>query len=514
LYAGIKLLTLQTVHYHVIDHASGIDMLDDFQYTTAEKFTSLSSGVTKTQSVNNARDVQQTLSAQITNLKPGETRVVAFAFLAGDNLADMQASAIVAQNKFTKLKTSPVPLVANVEVCKNDYATISPKNGRNFNLYNSIPLTTPVAKGSTFNLGRVSRDSTYYISSTDSLYESVAVAIEVKAITHTTAFDVAHDTIGLYEGEVLQLTDKSPEATKWTWTFGDNSSSTLQSPSHAYTTPGKYTVKLISENRLGCRDSLIREVLVVNGKKSLKPVVSDKTLCNGEKLLLAPANGTNFRLYKQLPLTVPLASGTIFDLGNVDKDTIFYISCTDFLLESEPVAVHIKVSRHTSIFEISRDTLDLGLQQPLQIHDTSAGAIHWQWNFGDGSTSTEQHPTHLYALPGEYTVTLTSKNSSGCESTSSQKVVAIQTTGFEDDIHKLITIFPNPTSGRFTIGFVKGYIPAMYDIRITNVLGQILYQSSAHGSETVIDISSFTKGQYLISIQTGNQVAIKKLIVY
>ena len=41
--------------------------------------------------------------------------------------------------------------------------------------------------------------------------------------------------------------------------------------------------------------------------------------------------------------------------------------------------------------------------------DTSTGApaVSWSWNFGDGTTSTEQNPTHLYAAPGNYQITLT-----------------------------------------------------------------------------------------------------------
>jgi PKD repeat protein/ligand-binding sensor domain-containing protein len=31
----------------------------------------------------------------------------------------------------------------------------------------------------------------------------------------------------------------------------------------------------------------------------------------------------------------------------------------------------------------------------------------WQWDFGDGNTSTESNPVHLYEIPGNYTVTLT-----------------------------------------------------------------------------------------------------------
>jgi len=45
----------------------------------------------------------------------------------------------------------------------------------------------------------------------------------------------------------------------------------------------------------------------------------------------------------------------------------------------------------------------------VQFTDLSSGAVAngWSWDFGDGSTSTEQDPTHVYTAPGEYTVTLT-----------------------------------------------------------------------------------------------------------
>ena len=41
---------------------------------------------------------------------------------------------------------------------------------------------------------------------------------------------------------------------------------------------------------------------------------------------------------------------------------------------------------------------------------------NWLWNFGDNTTSTKQNPTHLYAAPGNYKVTLTVANGNGCGS--------------------------------------------------------------------------------------------------
>ncbi|MBC7412150.1 MAG: gliding motility-associated C-terminal domain-containing protein [Bacteroidia bacterium] len=41
----------------------------------------------------------------------------------------------------------------------------------------------------------------------------------------------------------------------------------------------------------------------------------------------------------------------------------------------------------------------------------------WLWNFGDGSSSVEQNPSHLYTDKGAYDVTLTATTSEGCSST-------------------------------------------------------------------------------------------------
>ena len=39
--------------------------------------------------------------------------------------------------------------------------------------------------------------------------------------------------------------------------------------------------------------------------------------------------------------------------------------------------------------------------------DESAGAVtSWKWDFGDGSSSTEQHPQHVYTRGGDFVVTL------------------------------------------------------------------------------------------------------------
>jgi PKD repeat protein len=43
----------------------------------------------------------------------------------------------------------------------------------------------------------------------------------------------------------------------------------------------------------------------------------------------------------------------------------------------------------------------------VAFEDKSEGTVtSWRWDFGDGTSSTEQHPIHAYKKAGEYVVAL------------------------------------------------------------------------------------------------------------
>jgi len=61
---------------------------------------------------------------------------------------------------------------------------------------------------------------------------------------------------------------------------------------------------------------------------------------------------------------------------------------------------------------------------PVQFRDESTNVpTSWLWNFGDGTTSTLQNPTHAYAAPGRYVVTLTATNAVGSNVTTREVTV-------------------------------------------------------------------------------------------
>ncbi len=63
----------------------------------------------------------------------------------------------------------------------------------------------------------------------------------------------------------------------------------------------------------------------------------------------------------------------------------------------------------------------------VQFTDQSVGAITaWLWDFGDGATSVEQNPQHIYAQGGTYTVTLTITGGNAQTAQTSQQVTVEQ----------------------------------------------------------------------------------------
>ena len=67
-------------------------------------------------------------------------------------------------------------------------------------------------------------------------------------------------------------------------------------------------------------------------------------------------------------------------------------------------------------------------QAPLTVkfQDTSTGApTSWSWNFGDGTTSASQNPSHTYTSAGSYTVSLTARDGNGSDSVTKSGLISV-----------------------------------------------------------------------------------------
>ncbi len=79
-------------------------------------------------------------------------------------------------------------------------------------------------------------------------------------------------------------------------------------------------------------------------------------------------------------------------------------ACTEF---ADPVYYESADVDFTYNVEGDQYTLDFYVVSTIQFNNKSAKSGSLEWDFGDGTTSTEANPTHLYTAAGQYDVTLT-----------------------------------------------------------------------------------------------------------
>lgn len=106
-----------------------------------------------------------------------------------------------------------------------------------------------------------------------------------------------------------------------------------------------------------------------------------------------------------------VVSGENTLMPEVDKAGEYTLTITNLLNgceTSQTITVEEDINEPISEFAFSIDTLS------VQFTDNSKGTpTAWSWDFGDGNTSTEQNPSHVYTAPGKYTVCLTITNECG-----------------------------------------------------------------------------------------------------
>ncbi len=77
----------------------------------------------------------------------------------------------------------------------------------------------------------------------------------------------------------VTFTDSSTNSpTAWSWNFGDSNTSTVQNPSHSYTSTGKYTVALTATNQYGNNTCTKTNYIVVSGDFTANSATLDSGL--------------------------------------------------------------------------------------------------------------------------------------------------------------------------------------------------------------------------------------------
>lgn len=188
----------------------------------------------------------------------------------------------------------------------------------------------------------------------------------------------------------------------------------------------------------------------------------------------------------------------------------------------------------------SEDTLICSLDsiQVFYENDTTGG-YSYHWDFGNGSASDSANPFIYYSSPGSYNITLILTDSLGNKDTITQAITISEcpddgvpisarfgnNSSAKNEKNKYadksipalpteIKLIPNPSaSGIFNVQILNFELNRTC-ISVLNVLGETVnkFEMGDGKWQSIIDISNQPKGIYIVKIQHGNTLNVRKIV--
>ena len=211
---------------------------------------------------------------------------------------------------------------------------------------------------------------------------------------------------------------------------------TTESGQSVLLTAGNYN--LVVTHYTGCTDTISIEVEQVSNPPQPTIDASGPTeFCEGESVTLSGPAGYAYYEWN---------SGSVGQNITVYESGTFVLSIEDLLgcvSSSNSMQVIVNVYP-TAAFSPSVDMFD------VSFNNLSLDANSYEWNFGDGATSTDFEPNHSYTLEGNLDMYLVAENDCGTD-TAFLNLSSVST----DDKESVseFRLFPNPSSGITYLNF-------------------------------------------------------------
>lgn len=208
----------------------------------------------------------------------------------------------------------------------------------------------------------------------------------------------------------------------WFWDFGDGSSGTGQNITHTYPNGGQYLVCLTIETSDSCVSTFCDSIFVYGGTDPCAGFMGFAQVVNASGP--AAADGA---VYTSVtggtpPYSYQWSNGqTTSNLLNAQYGS-YYVVVVDAMGCAYTITAFVDADSTASSCEAAFYVSDS--VNYFFFSDYSSGNVNsWFWDFGDGTSSTEQYPVHMYNSPGVYGACLTISTSDGCSSTACDTIV-------------------------------------------------------------------------------------------
>lgn len=264
------------------------------------------------------------------------------------------------------------------------------------------------------------------------------------------------DTVGC-TFDSLSFNNQSTNSNTYSWSFGDNTTATNSTSGifkHMYTATGNFTVRLIAGTGAGCKDTAYHKLYIKPGAKAQFNL--DKTYSCAPATFKFSNSSFYAKDYKWY------ANGKLVSTNALPNDTTLYSDTS--VIKMKLVVTSASSCQGDSLertFFTAKNPKAIIKNQdsgcgPLSVvfSNTSQNSVSYNWNLGNGVTSTLKNPStkyqQAYVKDTIYTVKLNVKNWLGCK----------------DSAYGNILVFPSPTSD-FSVDKLEGCGPLT--VQFTNL---------------------------------------------
>lgn len=299
-----------------------------------------------------------------------------------------------------------------------------------------------------------------------------------------------------------------PSCTAWCWQTSSSGTSTSDCGS-SYTTSQSGTYYLRARHTqtdIWSNSTSISVTVKTNSTAPSSASASQNPICSGSTTLTRSGGslgtGASWEWYSGSCGGAPAGSGNSINVSPTSTTT-YYVraegDCNTTSCANVPVTVN--PSPNVSI----QQTCQSGGSARLDAN----GANAYSWSNGNtGSTITVYND-------GNYSVTGTSSN---CTGTASAYVTIVNPcVGIENIISiQKLNLFPNPTTGMFTVEMELNK-PVEMKLRVLNIIGKVVYEETLNDHvinyKRTIDLSSYSKGEYILQLISNEGLMSRKIIM-